>query len=256
MIEEVPVTASHLSRRSSRPGARRARLAATTLLAGLAALATITACGSGQYAQTANQVPGVPGTNVNVGPNGNIQLRNVVVAYDSPTGYPAGATAPLVVRIFNNGQDPIQLTGVDAPGAAGSVTLTSGSATPTAVPSPTTASPTATAPTSPGASPTATPTGSPSPTPTVTAEPALNPANQFPITIPPQTWADLVPGQGQYLVLNDLTNAVAPGQTVGVTFQFSGGTTASLQVPVDLPTGSAARGSAQPGEGEPQPQAS
>jgi copper(I)-binding protein len=248
------VTASHLSRRSSRPGARRARLAATTLLAGLAALVTMTACGSGQYAQTATQVPGVPGTNVNVGPDGTIQLRNVVVQYNSPSGYEAGATAPLIVRIFNDGQSPIQLTGVDAPGAASSVTLTSGSTSPTPVASPTTVAPTTTA--SPGASPTATPTGTASPTPTATAEPTLNPANQFPITIAPQTWAELVPGQGQYLVLNDLTNAVTPGENVPVTFRFNDGTVAAIQVPIDLPTGSAARGSAEPGEGEPQPQSS
>jgi hypothetical protein len=250
------VTARRISRRSSRPGPRRLRLAATTLLAGVAALATITACGSGQYAQTANQVPGVPGANVNIGPGGTIQMRNVVVAYNNPAGYPAGASAPLIVRIFNGGQTTIGLTGVDAAGSASTVALTSGSATaaePTA-PAPTlspagqgTGSPTAPAP-----SPTAAATASPTAAPTTTA-PAPPKPSGFPVNIPPGTWADLVPGQGQYLLLTGLTNALRPGDNVPVTFHFSDGTVATVQVPVDLPTTQASLPVVQPSEGEPQP---
>lgn len=248
------MTASRISRRSGRPGPRRLRLAATTLLAGVAALATITACGSGQYAQTANQVPGVPGANVNIGPGGTIQMRNIVVAYNNPAGYPAGASAPLIVRIFNSGQTTIGLTGVDAGGAASAVALTSGSATaaePT--PPPPTASPTG-GPTAPAPSSTASPSVPASPTaaPT-TAAPAPAKPSGFPVNIPPNTWAALVPGQGQYLLLTGLTNALKPGDNVPVTFHFSDGTVATVQVPVDLPTAQASLPVVQPSEGEPQP---
>jgi copper(I)-binding protein len=177
-------------------------------------------------------------------------MRNVVVQYSDPAGYPAGASAPLVVRIFNGGQAAIQLTRVEAPGAAGSVTLTSGSPTATPAPSPTSAEPTTTA--SPSPSGSTTPTPSASETPPPTNAPVVTPGGQLPITIPAQTWAMLVPGQGPYFLLNGLTNALAPGDTVGVNFRFSDGTVATLQVPVDLPTGAANRGSAQPSIGEPQ----
>jgi len=245
------VTASRISRRFSRPGPRRLRLAATTVLAGMAALATITACGSGQYAQTANQVPGVPGANVNVGPGGIIQMRNVVVAYNSPAGYPAGGSAPLVVRIFNSGQSTIELTAVDAPGAATSVALTSGA--PTAAqpsPPPPTAAPAATPTGSP--SPKASPSAAASPTPAPTSAPAPPQAGGFPINIAPSTWADLVPGQGRYLLLYGLTKALMPGDSVPVRFHFSDGTVATLQVPIDLPTAQASLPTVEPSEGQPQ----
>jgi copper(I)-binding protein len=244
------VTASRISRRTSRPGAYRLRLAATTLLAGLAALVTVTACSAGQYAQTANQVPGVPGTNVNVGPGGTIQLRNVVIAYNDPAGYPAGASAPLIVRIFNNGQTSVALTAVESPDYANSVVLTSGSpsaAAPTPPPpSPApTASPTVTGTATPGAA-----TATPGPTDSITLQ-APAPSS-FPVNIPPGTWADLVPGQGQYLLLNTLTKPLMPGQSVAVTFHFADGTVATVPVPVDLPTAQVNHPTGQASEGVPQ----
>jgi hypothetical protein len=230
-----------------------------TLLAGLATLGAVSACGTGQYAQTANQVPGVPGTNLNAGPNGTIQFRNVVVQYSNPNGYPAGGSAPLVVRIFNDGQDAVTLTSVEAPGYASEVLLTTGSATPIPTPA---ASPTTVAPT---VAPTGTPSGTPKPTgsaaPTATptavpttAAPTTPPApgSTFPVTIQPGTWADLIPGQGPYLLLTSLTKPIIPGGNVVVTFHFGDGTTATLPIPVDLPEGGAGRGSAQPGIGAPQ----
>jgi copper chaperone PCu(A)C len=230
------VTGRRISRRYSRPGRRRIRLAATTLLSGLAALTVLAACGSGQYAQTANQVPGVPGANVNAGPNGAIQLRNIVVQYNGPAGYPVGGSAPLVVRIFNAGQNPVALTGADAAGTATTVLLVG--------PEPSVPAPTST-PTASG-SPTATPGASASPTPAVTPGSA-----SYSIRIPPVGYATLVPGQGSYLLLAGLTKAIMPGDNVPVTFHFADGTSVTVQVPVDLPGAPASRGNPVSGEDNP-----
>ncbi len=229
------MTASRFSRRTSRPGV----LAATTLLAGLAALTALTACGSGQLAQTANQVPGVPGANVNAGPSGSIQLRNVVVEYKDSAGYPAGANAPLAVRIFNTGPSPVNLVGADS--AAGTVVLVGGAQPTTPPPAPT---PTATATASGSPSASASPTPTPTPTPTSIGQ------NQFSVPIASGSYALLVPDQGEYLVLSNLAEPLLPGDNVPVTFKFSDGSQVTVQVPVDLPAGGAPRGTASPGETE------
>ncbi len=236
------MTASRISRRTSRLGGRPARLVALSALAGLGAAAVLAGCGAGQLAQTANELPGVPGINVNVGQDGAIQLRNIVIQYNNPVGYPAGGSAPLVVRIFNSGQQPVSLVGVDAPGVATRVALVGGAQPPAATPSP---SPSGGAPGSPSAGASASPGGTPAPT----ATPPLVASAPIQVPIPPSSYAVLVPGQGQYLLLTGLTKPIVPGQNVDVTFRFSDGTTVTLTVPVDLPPTAAERGSPAPSGG-------
>ena len=43
-----------------------------------------------------------------------------------------------------------------------------------------------------------------------------------------------------------------PGDNVPVTFHFSDGTVATLQVPIDLPTAQASLPTVEPSEGQPQ----
>jgi copper(I)-binding protein len=220
------VTPSRTSRNRTR------RLVATAVAAGLGAAAALSGCSAGQLTQTATQVPPVPGINADAG---QVALRNLVIAYPGPAGYPAGADAPLIVRLFNNGLTPITLTGVSADKAA-SVTLVG---TPEVVTT-----------TEPPPPPTATPgpTGSPEPTTTVTPTASPTPTTEAPstpvsIAIPPQGFVLLVPGQASgHLRLNRLTEAIVPGESVAVTFTFSDGTKATLPVPLAPPTHEIPRG--------------
>jgi hypothetical protein len=210
---------------ASRWGRHRARTA--VLAAVLAGLAALTACSAGKVTQTSRQQPPVAGVNANVGP---IALRNVLIAYNGPEGYPVGSNAPLVVRIFNQGPTVVRLTGVAAPDMAERVVLVG---TPTATPSPLESE-----------SPSATPTGtaepgqSPSAEPTPTAR-STAPAGRatFSIPIPPGSYVLLVPGEGAgFLQLVGLTKALQTGLWARVTFTFDDGrTTAELDVPVGVP---------------------
>jgi copper(I)-binding protein len=224
LIEEGPVT---VTRTSHRVAAHARRRLVTALLAvGAGTVLAIGGCSAGQVTQTSSQVPPVPGTNADVGP---ISLRNLLVAYNGPEGYAAGSDAPLAVSIFNSSTSSVTLVGVSSD-AATSVTLagTPTVITPTATPSAaqTTASPTPTA--------SATPTGSP--TPTASASAPAPAASALSIDIPPQSYVLLVPGQGGgNLVLDGLTQTLVPGESAKVTFTFSNGTTIALDAPL-VPT--------------------
>jgi hypothetical protein len=225
MIEEAVVSASRSSRRS-------ARLAACALFASFAALAALSACSAGQLAQTSEEVPSVPGANVNVGPSGVVSLRNMVVVYNGPQGYPQGGSAPLVVRIFNSGPTKLTLVKVSAGDAASSVLLVGGTAAQSIT------APTATA--TPTVGPSINPSGSATPTTTASAAPtptATKPAGQasFAIDVAPVSYTFLVPGQGPFLQLTGLTSPLIPGGSVVITFSFSDGTTGTAHVPVGVP---------------------
>jgi hypothetical protein len=241
LIEEAVVSASRSSR-------RRVRLAASALFVGVAALSAVTACSAGQIAQTAREVPAVPGANVDIaGPNGVVaSLRDMMVVYNGPQGYPQGGTAPLVIRIFNSGGSPVTLTKVEAD-AADSVTLIGGpQGTPSITPAPTftsgspstsasastsaSGSPSGSASATGSASGSANPTGRSTPVPTRPAGSA-----NFNIDVTPASYVLLVPGQGPYLQLNGLKSALMPGQSVKLTFTFSGGLTGSANIPMGVP---------------------
>jgi copper(I)-binding protein len=206
------------------------------LVAG-AALA-VAGCSAGQLTQTANQKPAVPGANVNAG---TIALRNLLVQYNGIGGYPAGADAPLEVRIFNDGVAPVTLIAATSDQAA-AITLVGGAAV-TATPAPT-SEPAAASP-SPPASPAASPTGSPqataspaasagAPSPSAAAPPV---ASSLAIRIPPQSYVALIPGEGSHLRLTGLKEAVDPGDWVTVTFRFDNGVSVPVQIPLVAPPG-------------------
>jgi copper(I)-binding protein len=235
--------------RSRRGGARLA--AAAALLAGAAA---VSSCSAGQLTQTASQVPAVPGNNANGGANGEIALRNLLVAYNGPDGYPQGGSAPLVVRVFNGGQASIALVGASVPAEVGTGVVLVGAATtpppspaPPATPEPTApaASPEPTPPASPGGSPSPLPGATPSPQPS--ASPSPGPAGGSPLSIPlpPGSYALLVPGQGPYLEIIGLERPLLPGSSVPVTFTFSDGSTVTVAVPFGLPSEPVPRASAE-----------
>jgi hypothetical protein len=64
------------------------------------------------------------------------------------------------------------------------------------------------------------------------------------ITIPPQSYVLLVPGEGDagFLQLNDLTEAITPGESANVTFTFSNGETVTVALPLAPPTATVPRG--------------
>jgi copper(I)-binding protein len=233
------VTASRTSRRpGDRP--RTPRLALAAVASGVGAVLALAGCSAGQITQTATQVAPVVGIS---GDAGDIALRNLVIEYNGPEGYAAGSDAPLVVRLFNRGQEPVTLVGVSADKAeavilTGSPTVVTPTEPPTQPPSPEpTASPEAEAPPSPTdtEAPTATPADTEAPTPTPT--PTRPTAEPVSVTIPPQSYVLLVPGQGEngHLVLVGLTEEIIPGESVNVTFTFDNGTSVVLPVPLAPP---------------------
>ncbi len=217
------MTASRSSRRSAR------FVAASALLAGAAALTLVSACSAGQLAQTSEMVPAVPGVNANAGPNGEIALRDLLIAYNGPQGYPQGGDAPLVVRIFNDLPTPVKLVRVTADDAARAVVLVGGAPVVTATPA---------APTAP-----ATPSGaSPSPSPAAAAPTPI--AQALSVEIASSSYQLLVPGQGEYLVLRGLTRPLGPGSSVLVTFTFDDGSSVRVNVPFGVPMEAVPRASA------------
>jgi copper(I)-binding protein len=228
------VTASRTSRPGDRPRTRP-RLALAAAAAGVGAVLGLAGCSAGLITQTATQVAPVVGIDIDAG---DIALRNVVIAYSGPEGYAAGSDAPLVVRIFNNGMTSVTLVGASSDQAEAVVLLGS----------PTVVSPTGEATQPPAPESTASPDGEAQPTPTDTGEPTptdpaaptatpspTGPAPQpVSVTIPPQSYVLLVPGESEsgFLVLSGLRKSIIPGESVNVTFSFDNG--ASVVVPVPL----------------------
>ncbi len=93
---------------------RRPLRLAALLAAPVATVALLSGCGVGQVNQTDTMVPPVPGTSVD-SKNGIVSLRNLLIKYSGPEGYPKGGTAPLAVFISNNLADrPVTLKSVTA----------------------------------------------------------------------------------------------------------------------------------------------
>jgi copper(I)-binding protein len=254
----------------------RVRVAALSAAA-LGGALLLSGCGSGQISQTAGMQPAVPGANSTVAPtaDNSIQLRNVTLAYPGVDGYRQGANAPLLLHIFNTGQQPVTLVRVQTD-AASAVTLSggpvpSGHASPspggTAAPRETVspfASPSETPSVSPSESPSGSPTSSPSGSPTSspsgspTETPSASPSESLPaspggrpvnVTVPVAGFVALSSGAGATLQLEGLTRAIRAGESATITFVFSNGAQYTLDVPVGLPSVPAPRGSAAAEEG-------
>lgn len=184
-----------------------------------AAVLALSGCGAGMISQTADQVAAVPGysATVPVPGGGNIALRDAMVAYPGIKGYPAGADAPLQLRIFNDTEKPVTLESITSNDAA-SVQLGT-AADLKATPTPAAASPTAEA--SPTGSPTASPkaTGSPSP------KPSPSPTQAAPAkpVIQPGGYLELTPQAGQLALLTGLKKPLANGEGVHLKLTFSNG---------------------------------
>ncbi|GAA1619864.1 hypothetical protein ACFQY4_01620 [Catellatospora bangladeshensis] len=192
----------------------------TMLFAGGAAAAVLalSGCGAGMISQTADQVAAVPGfsATVPVPDGGNIALRDAMVGYPGIKGYPAGADAPLQLRIFNDTDEPVTLESISSNDAAsvklGTVADLKASPTPAAA-SPT-ASPTGAASASPKAS------GSPSPAASPSPSAAAAPAKPV---IQPGGYLELTPQAGQLALLTGLKKPLANGEGVHLKLTFSNG---------------------------------
>src|SRR5690349_23300089 len=96
-------------------GTRRAALA--TGVATLAAIA-LAGCSAGQVAETSLKNPSVYGVNAD-SPDGAVFIRNLAVAYNGTTGYPAGADAPLQLGLYNQTKQPVTVLISSQPIAGG-----------------------------------------------------------------------------------------------------------------------------------------
>jgi copper(I)-binding protein len=237
LIEEAVVTATRTRRRGAR------LFAVSALVAGLAALS---ACSAGQITQTSDQVSAVPGASGNTGPGGTIALRNALVPYNDPAGYPQGGNAPIIVRIFNSGLNPVTFVSAEAPDSAASVELVGGTVA-TQVPTTAPPSPSIAASKSGSPSPSGSASASASASPSPSAAPKPAGPTRFAVSIAPSGYALLVPGQGAYLQLTGLTQALTPGLLVKVTFTFEDGSAATLTLPVGAATVALTRDPPAPG---------
>lgn len=182
-----------------------------------AAVLALSGCGAGMISQTADQVAAVPGYSmtVPVPGGGNIALRDAMVAYPGIKGYPAGASAPLQLRIFNDTEQPVTLESITSNDAA-SVKLGT-AADLKATPSPA------------AASPAASPTGTASPkaagSPSPAASPSPSPAAAAPAkpVIQPGGYLELTPQAGQLALLTGLKKPLANGEGVHLKLTFSNG---------------------------------
>lgn len=205
---------------------RIARIGAC-LTAAAALVIGVSACSAGQVTQTADTVAAVPGANIHVGEF--IQMNDVMITYPGPQGYPAGGTASMILRIFNNGPEADVLKAVSVtPGEGGSpsgeVRLTTGGATPAD-----------------SGSPSADPSGGPVTTPGASA---IN------VTILPNDKTALVPGEGPYIEISGLSGAFKPGQSLLVTFEFERAGSQQAEIPMGLPMDPAERSHAEFPEAE------
>jgi hypothetical protein len=245
---------------------RRTSRVVALLAAPAAAVALLSGCGAGQVNQTGRMVAPVSGVDIN-SKHGLAALRDVQIQYNSPQGYPVGATAPLSLYIANNDPGkPLILRSVTATsrqgGATlGTVVLTGGTpdieAFPSAGPAPTAS---ATASRGPSAIPSVTPTRRSSATPSagsaasaapvpsagasggLSAAPSSSPAGSPPaLTIPANGFARLDPGHGAYLAITTITETLQPGSSALVTFTFEGEDPLQIAVPFGVPLSPAPR---------------
>jgi hypothetical protein len=221
-------------------GARRA----AAMLTGTAAAATLllSGCGAGQVAETAAKVPTSVGANAQ-SPDNTFKVRNLSIDYLSVEGYRAGENAALSVALYNDSGQPVTVT--ITPDGARAVVLTGPSAAPTpggtvsASPSATTTSGSPSPATisgspEPGGSASATPSEGASASPTPTPTPTPTPDAAAEIRIPAGGFVILNKTVGSWLQLAGLTKALPPGESVPLTFDFSG-TKVQVDAPVAVP---------------------
>ncbi|HEX6501208.1 MAG TPA: hypothetical protein VF054_19580 [Micromonosporaceae bacterium] len=249
---------------------RRQVVLAAAGLTAVAAAGLLSGCGAGKLAQTAHMAPAVQGANADVRIDDQlVSVRDAVVVYPGPKGYPAGGQAALSVRVFNQTSKPVTLTRVtvstddrhpvgadrviketagrpaDVPSAAPSApSMSPSAATATAAPTGTVASGSAAPAGRPAASPStgAHASAKPSPSAVAPTQPSAAPqeeppSDQLNITIGPWQYVDLTADSPTHLVLLGLTKPLTGGDTVLLRFEFDGGATNPVEVPVGPPAG-------------------
>ena len=213
----------------------RSVLAGLVVAGGLA----LSACASGQIAQTAQMSPTVDGQMAQVG---SLAIRNVALDYPAGGVYERGSDARLRMVVVNGGVAPDSLVSVSSPVAtdvtisAGGSAEATGSATPEPTGSPSeSASPTATpSDTASGtATPSASPGGSASPSPTASPTPSPTPENAQ-IQIPPNSYVSFRE-DGPRIMLTGLTRQLRPGQNLVVTLTFQRAGSVTMTIAVGTP---------------------
>jgi copper(I)-binding protein len=213
----------------------RSVLAGLVVAGGLA----LSACASGQIAQTAQMSPTVDGQMAQVG---SLAIRNVALDYPAGGVYERGSDARLRMVVVNGGVAPDSLVSVSSP-VATDVTISAGGSaevTGSATPEPTgsaseSASPTATpSDTASGtATPSASPGGSASPSPTASPTPSPTPQNAQ-IQIPPNSYVSFRE-DGPRIMLTGLTRQLRPGQNLVVTLTFQRAGSVTMTIAVGTP---------------------
>jgi hypothetical protein len=165
-------------------------MAATSLV-----LFVTSGCGAGQAAQTSQDVPVISGVDASAGP---IVLRDLLIPFRQD-GYPAGSDVPLVVRMYSNAEQPIELNQV-VPAGSGSMTV----------------GPRRISLRRPGTA-------------------GRDDAPLTPLVVPAEGALLLVPGSGPYLVAEAITSALRYTDSVPVRFSFSTGDSVQVDVPMAAP---------------------
>jgi hypothetical protein len=225
------------------------------LIAGVATVtaAALSACSAGQVAETALKNSSVYGVNTQTA-NGTVLIRGLAVLYDNSVGYPAGGNAPLEVNFYNQTKQAVTVLVSSQPLAgaaegqgvvsARSVSLVGGDPTTpsTSIPEP-----------PPGTRPAATKDSetpdnvSPPPSAAATPEPSVPSAGSGStrpgrIEIGPLNSVAFQPGDPTSLQAIGLTDALKPGMSLNLVFEFSDGSAPlTVQAPMAIPLSPASR---------------
>ena len=247
------------------------------LVAGVATVtaAALTACGTGQVAETALKNASVYGVNTE-NSDASVLIRGLAVQYNSPTGYAAGSSAPLELNLYNETKVPVtvlissqppartdekarivaaravNLFGAAPTAASSAIPEPSGSrpaATPDTETSDNAAQPSADASGPSGEAPSAQPSGTQPSGTQPSATPAAGNGRPARIEIAPLGSAIFRPGDDQTLQVVGLTDRLLPGTSVNLVFEFSNGTDPLVvQAPMAIPLTPASRAPGISGE--------
>jgi hypothetical protein len=211
------------------------------------AVTALMGCSAGQVTQTSSGVSSVSGLNTQTD-DGSVLIRNLMVSYRGTAGYPAGATAPLELLLFNQTGEPVTVSISSRPSdadvqadivSAGSVEVTGarpGSGGTAAGPVPTLPSGGTRA-----SADTARMSGTTAPP---TPPPGGAPAR---FAIEPLGFASFRPGDATALHAVGLTDGLSPGEFLSLVFEFSNGAAPLLvHAPMAIPASPAARAPGDP----------
>jgi hypothetical protein len=211
------------------------------------AVTALMGCSAGQVTQTSSGVSSVSGLNTQTD-DGSVLIRNLAVSYHGTAGYPAGATAPLELLLFNQTGEPVTVSIGSRPSDANvrADIVSAGSVEVTGAPPDsggTTAGPVPALPA--GGTRTSADTermsgASAPPTPPPGGVPAR-------FAIEPLGFASFRPGGATALHAVGLTDRLAPGEFLSLVFEFGNGVTPlRVHAPMAIPTSPAARAPGDP----------